>query len=76
YDGMRKEPLVDALDERLRADPQTFMKHPQLRDFYGGRTGSPVKRERNSSALADEEDKSRSRRKTLTSKVKEELDAL
>jgi len=73
---MRKEPLVDALDEKLRADPQTFMRHAKLRDFYGGRTASPIKRERNSSGLATDEDKSRSPRKTLTAKVKEELDAL
>jgi hypothetical protein len=44
-DGLLKDDLVNALVDHLNANETTYAKKPDFRDYYGGRTGSPIKRE-------------------------------
>lgn len=76
YDDMLKDDLVSALDDKLRADAPKFAGNPIFSEFYK-RGGSPVKRPRTVSSSipgADGDPKTARRRKTITAKVKDELE--
>jgi hypothetical protein len=71
-----KDDLVSALDDKLRADASKFAGNPIFSEFYK-RGGSPVKKNRTVSSSipdADGEPKTARRRKTIVSKVKDEVD--
>jgi hypothetical protein len=74
---MLKDDLVSALDDKLRADATKFAGNPVFSEFYK-RGGSPVKKNRIVSSSipdADGETKTARRRKTIVSRVKDELDS-
>ncbi|KAF2678731.1 hypothetical protein K458DRAFT_446204 [Lentithecium fluviatile CBS 122367] len=68
-DTLLKDDLVLALEEHLEANESLFAKQPEFSEFYG-RSGSPVKRERESPSEALVTTKTR--RRTLVKRVDSE----
>jgi hypothetical protein len=70
-----KDDIVSALNEKLRSNASTYSSNPVFREFYD-RTGSPVKKERQTSTVLGGEDEAKpQRRRRQTIKAKEELES-
>ncbi|KAF1992462.1 hypothetical protein K402DRAFT_388118 [Aulographum hederae CBS 113979] len=71
-DGMLKEDIVGALDLELHSNPAKYSKDPTFADYYGTRSGSPMKR--GGTAVSDIMDKPVSRVRRTTQRFKEEME--
>jgi hypothetical protein len=69
-----KDDLVSTLDEKLRANASSYSSNPVFREYYD-RTGSPIKKERQTSATFGADGEKAPRRRRQTIKAKEDLDS-
>jgi hypothetical protein len=66
---------VSKLNEKLRSNASTYSGNPVFREFYD-RTGSPVKKERQTStALGADDEAKPQRRRRQTIKAKEDVES-
>jgi hypothetical protein len=75
FDDLLKDDIVSALNEKLRSNASAYSSNPVFREFYD-RTGSPIKKERQTStALGPDDDAKPQRRRRQTIKAKDELES-